>query len=121
MPDILAVDVDQASALQLSVTGASPHVFAYRFWYQEPGATTWTKCGEGHTADETPDSFSVGPLPAGSTVAWWIAVTGHANTPYRVLVSFAQGGATLAGGVVTHEGTTSASGGAVVQHRVALA
>lgn len=121
MPDIAAVDVDQAQPLHISVAGASPHTFAYRFWQQEPGETGWTKITEGHTADATPDECTTGPLAAGTAISYWIAVSGHPNSAYRVIITLSQNGAAVAGGIITHEGTTSASGGAVVQHQVALA
>jgi len=119
--DISAVDIDQALPLQLSVEAQSPHVFAYRFWYQVPGGTEWVKCGEGHTADNTPDSFSIPVVPAGTTISYWLAAAGHPSTAYRVQVTMSQDGKPVGTGTMLYEGTTSASGGAVVQGQVALA
>ena len=121
MSAILAVDVDQGAPLGISVAGQSPHAFAYRFWHRIPGADQWTQFAEGQTGDAVPDAVTLGPLPAGTIVSWSIAVAGRPNTHYRVLITLAQNNAPVPGGAVTHEGGTSASGGALVQHQLVLA
>jgi hypothetical protein len=114
------IENDAAQPVGINLSGKSPHVFAYRFWKKEPGENTYTVIRDGDTVDQIPDHFEVGKYPDGTRLAYWIGVAGRKNSAYRVSVIFAQNSKVPAGGDLTHNGSTSAKGGAVVEHEVVL-
>lgn len=115
-----SVQNDAGQSMDVNFVGQSPHVFAYRFWTKAPDATTWTKAQDGNTGDALPDFFSLGPVPDGTQVAYWVGVGGKAQSVYRFSVIFTQDGAVPAGGTQTHQDSTDDEGGAVVEHEVVL-
>lgn len=114
------VQNDPGKAIGINVVGQSPHVFVYRFWKKEPGESKFKVIKDGDTVDEVPDHFDVGPYPDGTRIAYWVGIAGKPKTAFRFSVIFAQNSTVPAGGNLTHDGTTSAKGGAVVEHEVVL-
>lgn len=109
-----------ALPLEINIAGQSPHVFAYRFWHQQPGATTWSMFFEGHTADVTPDFVSAGPFPDATRIAYWIGIAGKPKSVFKVAVMIGQNGAAVVGGADIITAKTSDKGGAVAERKALL-
>jgi hypothetical protein len=120
MPTATPIDLDPQKPIDIMFVGQSPHVFVYRFWKKEPSDTKYIVIKDGDTVDTIPDNFRVGPYPDATRIAYWVGVGGKANSVYRFSVIFMQDGTVPAGGHQTHQGTTSAKGGAEVEHEVVL-
>lgn len=114
------VQNDSGKPIGINFVGQSPHVFVYRFWKKEPGEKKYKVIRDGDTIDEVPDNFETGPYPDGTRISYWVAIAGNPNTAFRFSVIFAQDSKVPAGGNLPHEGTTSTSGGAVIEHEVVL-
>lgn len=106
------------STIDFNIVSNSPHVVAYRVWKKEPNETDWTKIAEGHTADDVPDHQQFGPFPSGATVAYWMAVGGHPNTPYKVATIWGSGGILFQGGHFEETGVVSDAGSRVINRQV---
>ena len=120
MAEASSVPNDSGAKIGITFAGESPHVFVYRIWEKQPGATKFTRICDGNTVDEIPDHIAVGPFPDGTIIAWWTSASGKKNSFFRFSVIFAQNDKVPAGGNITLEGTTSAKGGAVVEHQAVL-
>ena len=112
MPRPKNVTIKQGTAVDFSVSEASPVVVAYRFWLQAPGSTTWKLFAEGTTADDKLDHFLVvDPIPSGSIFGYALAVGGSANEPWRAGLVIAQPDAPGMGGAWDDTGVLSSDGG----------
>ncbi len=114
------VQNDSGKPIGINFVGQSPHVFVYRFWKKEPGESKYKVIRDGDTVDKTPDHFDTGPYPDDTRIAYWVAIAGNGKTAFRFSVIFAQDSKVPTGGNMTHNGTTSAKGGAVIEHEVVL-
>jgi len=111
---------DPRAPLQISVVSRSPHVVAYRLWAKAPADTEWTVIGEGTTADDKPDTVTIGPFPNGTVIAYWVGIGGSPNSRYTALVLFAQNGSLLEGGTVLIQGRVDSDGLAIEEGSVEL-
>ncbi|HEV7587927.1 MAG TPA: hypothetical protein VGO40_07320 [Longimicrobium sp.] len=114
--------MDPTQPLQANVRIDSPQVVVYRLWYQRPGDAGWTLFANGTDQDSSGASgqtFTVGPLPAGSLIGYQFILSGNPVTALRVELTMAQGGVTLPEGALVLEGTTDDTGVAVRQGQVA--
>jgi hypothetical protein len=96
--------------IDVNVVALSPHVVVYRLWKKDAGAAYGDPLRTWDTADNEPDTVSVGAMPQGSAVGYFLAVSGKPNSPYRAMVSFSQAGHLLTGGTCMHEGNTDSNG-----------
>lgn len=121
MATATTLENDPQKPLSINLVGRSPHVFVYRFWKKEPTDAKYIVIKDGDTVDTIPDNFTVGGFPDGTRIAYWVAAASDkAKTVYRFSVIFVQDGSVPAGGDMSHEGTTSSQGSAVVEHEVVL-
>lgn len=111
---------DPAKPIDVNVVGQSPHVVAYRMWYQKPGETGWTKFAEGHTSDDVSDHYTAGPFADRTKISYWLGIAGKPQSEYRAVVTFAQDGKIVDGGMCQEEGRTDANGGAVKETEATL-
>jgi hypothetical protein len=75
---------------------------------------------DGDTADNVPDSQKLGPLGAGTSLAYWFGIGGNPNSQYRAVLMLSQDGQALQDGTLIEEGATDASGFAVVERELEL-
>ena len=121
MPTATPLENDPQQTITINLVGQSPHVFVYRFWKKEPTDAKFVVIKDGDTVDAIPDSFTVGPFPDATRIAYWVAIASNKpQSAYRFSVIFVQGGSVPAGGDQIHNGTTSSDGGAVVEHETLL-
>lgn len=120
MPLSKTIQNEASQPIGINIVGQSPHVFVYRFWSKQSGASKWDLLRDGDTQDDVPDHFQAGPFADGTEIAYWVAISGKENSAFRFSVVFAQGGRVAAGSPLVHQGKTSAEGGAVVEHGVVL-
>lgn len=120
MPTSTPVQNDAGKSIGINFVGQSPHVFVYRIWKKEPGESKYKTIRDGNTVDETPDHFETGRFPDGTRIAYWVAIAGKAKSAFRFSLIFAQDSKVPSGGNITHNDTTSAKGGAVIEHEVVL-
>jgi len=111
---------DPTVPLDVNVLGQSPHVVAYRMWYQKPGESGWTKFAEGHTSDDISDHNTVGPFEDKTKISYWLGISGKPGSDYRAVVTFAQNGKIVDGGMCQEEGRTDGNGGATLESEVTL-
>lgn len=121
MADDTPIRADPNLAIDLEVTGETPHVLAYRVWTKAPGEDRWTVAAEGHSEDGVPDLHAIGPLTRGTLVAWWLGIGGPAGSWFRAALRFAQNGRVLDGGARRVRGRTNDRGGAVRSGEARLA
>lgn len=114
------VRFDPSAEIQINIVSRSPHVVAFRLWFQVPGQTDWTTVFTGKTDDDVPDYKEIRPLPDGSLIAWWLGIGGNAKTPYRTVITFAQGGHVLDGGTRLEEGKVDDNGLAFAEGTISL-
>jgi hypothetical protein len=105
MPAKRTATVDHTLGVQVNVVNQSPHVIAYKIWVKRPGAD-WVEVGEGQTADELADFFSLPPLPEGTALDYWFGIGGNAMTAWRALLTLSQDGRIVPGGLCAESGTT---------------
>lgn len=110
MPEQKIVSFDSALPIEINVVSRSPHVLAYRFWSGAPGNWQIVPNGEGHTSDDKPDAFTLGPVPDGTCIAYWMGIGGNPNTTFNGLVTLGQSGRILDGGTCLETGKTNAEG-----------
>ena len=110
------VQQDPGKVLEFEVFEETPHAFAYRMWFANPGEASWTPFGEGQSAG----AHTTGPLPEGSQAFVWLNVGGAPNSNYRIRIRVSQDGMTIPGGDSTCTGQTSASGGGVCTDHLEL-
>lgn len=104
MPKTITIDPSQP--VEVSFLPQSPHVFAYRVWCMAPAAKEWNEVASGGTADDRPDEFRIPNLWPGSKLAYFVAVSGRQQTPFRATLRLAQGGRPLPEGDCLEEGVT---------------
>jgi hypothetical protein len=92
--------MDPTQPLDVTVRIDSPHVVVYRLWFQRPGETDFTEFATGDDQSPNPASYSVGPLPRGSTVRYLMLIAGNPRTAYRIELGVEQRGAAVAQPVV---------------------
>lgn len=110
------VESDPQKEIELSIAETTPHAFAFRAWFAEPGADDWTLVGNG----EGRQALTTGPLPHGSQLFVWVNVGGKPHSHYRISLTLSQDGQPLPGGESECVGTTSADGGGVCTDHVTL-
>jgi hypothetical protein len=120
VPTATPIQDDETKEIGINFDGQSPHVFKYRFWKKEPGDNAYQRLRDGDTVDDVPDHFNAGPYPDSTRLAYWVAIAGNPNTAFRFSVILVQETQVPPGGHFLHEGTTSASGGAVIENEVVL-
>lgn len=120
MATATSVQNDAGKTIGINFVGQSPHVFVYRFWKKEPGDGKFKAIRDGDTVDETPDHFDCGRYPDDTRIAYWVAIAGNPKTAFRFSIIFAQESRIPVGGNITHNGTTTVKGGAVIEHEVVL-
>jgi hypothetical protein len=113
MPDESPILADPTRAIDLEVSGETPHVLAYRVWTKAPGEDRWTVAAEGNSEDGVPDVHAVGPYVRDTLVAWWLGIGGPAGSWFRAALRFRQRDQLLEGGERRVRGRTNANGGAV--------
>lgn len=121
MPTITA---DPAAAIVFKIAFHSPHVVAYRLWYKRPGDAQFTIFATGtdnEASNPSKHGHTVGPLPAGSEIAYLIWLSGNGNTPYRVDVDMLQQNQALPGGFFVLQGHSDANGFAQENGTIKLA
>ena len=101
--------------VDINTVSLSPNVAVYRLWFKPVGGKYGPPIKTGDTDDNEPDTLRIETMPPSSSVGYFVAISGRkAIAPYRVLLTFSQGGAALSGGHCLHEGNTDANGYAEV-------
>ena len=115
--------MDPTRPIAVLVEIDSPQVVVYRLWFRRPGETLWTVFATGTDEEATNPSAHqhvVGPLPAGSRLAYHVIFSGNPVTSFRVRLTASQDGRPLDGGEVMIDGTTDGSGVAARQGEIQL-
>jgi len=123
MPGPIEIDTDPTKALEVSVAEQThnPELFAYRLWFKQPNETDWTLLAHGDTRKPPPYHHSPGKALAKDTkLLLKIALGGHKNSKYHMIVTFLQDGKICPNGIVSEPGTTSGNGSAVIRQEVTL-
>lgn len=114
MPQVVGpVERGPASPIVLTITGATPQVFAYRVWMRR-GTAAWSVLGEGSTATPGPHAYSA-PYADGLQFYYWISVGGAPSAPFECSLTFSQSGIVVGRGAIRISGQADASGVAAVQ------
>jgi hypothetical protein len=115
-----SITIRHGKPVRVNIVPATDHVVIYKLWIRQSPADAWRMAGQGTTVHTAPDSHDLGPLDAGAALAYWFGVAGTSGSAFEVKVVFDQEREALAEGVLLVQGTTDASGGAVVEDRVVL-
>ena len=111
--------MDPTRPVDVIVRIDSPQVVAYRLWFRRPGDTTGTIFATGDDQSPNPATYTVGPLPGGSTIRYFMLINGNPQTAYRVALGVEQGGGLIVAPVLL-TGTTDGDGSASERGEVAL-
>ena len=121
MPNPDRVTIDPDKPLTVSIMVRSDRIgLAYKLWTRKGPSDSWTTIGDGVSDDLTADTFDLGVMPAGSTLAFWLAMGGPKGKPYQIDLLFLQDGKPLAGGVPKEVGTIPDDEVIALEGRVAL-
>lgn len=108
----MSVKFNPNQPITVTVDFGSPQVAAYKLWYKKKLDVLYTTLGTG--TDKGPASpanypYAVSGLDSGSSIAYHVALSGNADSAYRVTITLLQGGVALAGGVAQLTGTIAAN------------
>lgn len=111
--------MDPTRPLDVTVGIESPQVVAYRLFFRHPGDTQGTAFATGDDQSPNPATFTVGPLPRGSAIRYFMLIDGNPQTAYRIVLGVEQGGSPV---VMPREitGSTDGDGTASERGEVAL-
>ncbi|HXU81060.1 MAG TPA: hypothetical protein VN914_06670 [Polyangia bacterium] len=113
------ITLEHGKPVRVNIIPATDHVVIYKLWIRQSPADAWRMAGQGTTVHDAPDSHDLGPLGAGAALAYWFGVAGTGGSAFEVKVVFDQAPPPV-DGVLVVQGTTDASGGAVVEDRVVV-
>jgi hypothetical protein len=108
MPRVVG-PLDPDVALDINITGMTPHVFAYKLWWRDDAHADWTEIAEGSTGDQTPD-FAQHAFAKGGQLFHWVGIAGQPNSQYDGIITVGQGGKVVANGVVHISGSANEKG-----------
>ena len=111
--------MDPTIPVDVTVRIDSPHVVAYRLFFRRPGDTKGTVFATGDDQTANPATFTVGPLPRGSSIRYFMLINGNPQTAYRIAVDVEQDGAPIVVPAVL-TGTTDGDGTASERGEVEL-
>lgn len=121
MPEPDRVTIDHASPLTVAVAVRSDRTgLAFKLWTRLGPEQDWIPAGAGISDDAKVDIFTLGVMPAGSSLAYWFNVGGPAGNKYSIDLVFLQNGQPLAGGFCEEAGKLTDTDDAVVEARVAF-
>lgn len=121
MPEPDRVTIDHAQPLTVTIAVRSDKTgLAFKLWKRLGPDQPWTDAGSGISDDAKVDTFNLGVMPAGASLAYWFNVGGPAGNKYSIDLVFLQNGAPLAGGLCEEAGKLSESEDDVVEARVAF-
>ena len=109
MPGKRNATVDPSREVQVNVVNQSPHVVAYRVWVKRPG-TDWVDVGEGQTADDKADFYTISKCPKGTLLDYWFGIGGNPLTAWSALLTLSQDAKIVTGGLCGEDGTTDVDG-----------
>ncbi len=113
---------DPGAPVEIALRFDSPHVVTYHLWFALPGGP-WQKFASGTDEDVvtvTGHRHVIGPLLAGSKIAYLVLFVGNPQTTYRGQVTLSQSAQILDGGLLPLAGQTNADGAAVERGEVTL-
>jgi hypothetical protein len=113
------ITIEHGKPVRVNIIPATDHVVIYKLWIRQSPADAWRMAGQGTTAHDAPDSHDLGPLGAGAALAYWFGVAGTGGSAFEVKVVFYQEAETPDRTLLV-QGTTDASGGAVIEDRVVV-
>lgn len=113
-----SIALHRGKPVSVNIVAATDHVVIYKLWIRQSPADAWKMAGQGTTVHSAPDAHHLGPLDPGAALAYWFGVAGTSGSAFEVKVVFNQAADT--DHTLLVQGTTDASGGAVVEDRVVL-
>lgn len=117
----MAIKIDPALPVTVTVDFNSPQAGAYRLWHKNPGEIISTEFGSGTDLGPiTPPAypFAAAGLEQDSQVSYHIKLFGKEAQPYSVTLTLAQKGVALPGGTVLVRGNTDDDGFADLRDKI---
>jgi hypothetical protein len=115
-----SISIQHGKPVSVNIVPTTDHVVIYKLWTRQSPADAWKMAGQGTIVHAAPDRHDLGLLGAGASLAYWFGVAGSGGSSFEVRMVFNQGVGAAGDGTLRVQGTTDASGGAVVEDRVVL-
>jgi hypothetical protein len=119
-PTTASITIHHDKPVSVNIVPATDHVVIYKLWTRQSPADAWRMAGQGTIAHTAPDWHDLGTLDPGASLAYWFGVAGSGGSAFEVRMVFNQDLEAVAERTLRVQGTTDASGGAVVEDRVLL-
>jgi len=115
-----SIIIHHGKPVSVNIVPITDHVVIYKLWTRQSPGDAWKMAGQGTIVHMAPDSHDLGWLDPGASLAYWFGVAGSGVSTFEVRMTFNQDLEGVDDRTLRVQGTTDASGGAVVEDRVVL-